>query len=351
MVIGQMSKTGGGRNSNLELLRLVSMLLVLNLHSFWGYSNGSGILQFLDFLRESISICAVNAFLLISGYFGIRWKIKSIYNLIFQLFFYAFTVYAVAVLVGIADFSFVGVLRNATCLYTHWAFITSYLLLYLCAPILNSFVEKVSSKQLLGFIVIVVIAENLLTRKYGFLNFCNMYLIGRYIATMKLVDNPRIRPGWMYCVTTLIITVLVYLTYKILHVQNAETMNSIFWGYSYAAPLVILQAVFLFIWFARLRISSKFINWCAKSCLAIFLIHLHPSIKEFYYGYTESLYSLPLYEHIFKLLMLFCAVFIGAILVDKIRIFLSSIIYKCIKSIVSIKEETKIKLSGYIPII
>ena len=35
----------GGRESKFELLRLLSMLMVLNLHSFHGYDYGSGIMQ------------------------------------------------------------------------------------------------------------------------------------------------------------------------------------------------------------------------------------------------------------------------------------------------------------------
>lgn len=340
---------GGGRNSNFELLRLVSMLMVLNLHSFWGYDHGSGILQFLDFFRESISICAVNCFLLISGFWGIRWKFKSLFNLIFQLFFYAFAVYAVVVLTRVVNYSPGGLLRNASCLYTHWGFITAYLLLYLCAPLLNAFVEKVSNKQLLGFIVIVTISECLITRQYAFLNFFNMYLIGRYISKVNLIDHPKVKPGWMYWVTTLLITILVYLSYKVLLIQSAEMMQAVFWGYSYAAPLVILQAVFLFIWFARLQFQSRFINWSAKSCLAIFLIHLHPSVKELYYGYTESLYSLTFIEHTAKLVFLFGIVFFGSILIDKIRIIISTLCYNLIVKFNPLKQETMSVISSYIP--
>ena len=71
--------SGGTRQSNIEALRLLSMLMVLNLHSFWGFEHGSGILQAVDFFRESTSICAVNTFLIISGYFGINWKFKSFF--------------------------------------------------------------------------------------------------------------------------------------------------------------------------------------------------------------------------------------------------------------------------------
>ena len=97
-------KTGGGRESKFELLRLLSMLMVLNLHSFHGYDYGSGIMQGLDWFRESTSICAVNVFIMISGYFGIKWKFRSFFNLIFQLLFYSFAVYGVCVALGIFSF-------------------------------------------------------------------------------------------------------------------------------------------------------------------------------------------------------------------------------------------------------
>ena len=122
--------SGGGRESNIEALRLLSMLMVLNLHSFWGYDNGSGILQVLDFFRESTSVCAVNVFLLISGYFGIKWKWKSFYNLVFQVFFYSFVVYIVACNLGVVEFSIRDLLSNVKGLYASWGFVTGYILLY-----------------------------------------------------------------------------------------------------------------------------------------------------------------------------------------------------------------------------
>jgi len=341
-------KTGGGRSSNLELLRLLSMFMILNLHSFWGYTHGSGVLQAIDFFRECTCICAVNAFLIISGYFGIKWKFKSLFNLLFQLFFYSFAVYGVAVLFGVITYSTSSFLSNVKCLYEHWGFITYYLLLYLCAPLLNAFVDKVTEKQLFGFIIIVIISELFITRDYAFLNYCTMYLIGRYISICGLVHDERIKPGRYYWLTTLLIFVSVYITFKLLHVTDASKMQSLPWGLDYASPLVILQSIFLFIWFARLNFQSKVINWCAASCLSIFLIHMHPSIKEIgYYSYTESLYSLPILEHIWKLALLMFVVFFGSIIVDKLRILISSLIYKLLQIVVSIKPNSV--LLEYVP--
>lgn len=341
---------GGGRNSNIELLRLLSMLMVLVLHSFWGYTHGSGLPQAVDFFVDCAAICAVNVFLIISGYFGIKWKLKSIFSLLFQLFFYAFAVYGVAALMGVIDFSFSGLLSNITCLYTHWSFITCYLLMFLCAPLLNAFVDNVTDKKLLGFIIILVISENLLTRKYFFLNYCTMYLIGRYIFKSGILNNNKIKAGWGYLITTFLIFIFVFVSFKYLHITDAGKMQSIPWGLDYAAPLVILQAVFLFILFARFKFQSRFVNWCAASCLSIYLIHMHPAIKQIgYYNYTESLYSLPLFEHIWKLVFLIIVVFFGSILIDKVRIPISSLFYKLFVWFLNKTKISNTNILSYIP--
>ena len=102
------------------------MLMVLNLHSFHGYDYGSGIMQGLDWFRESTSICAVNVFIMISGYFGIKWKFRSFFNLIFQLLFYSFAVYGVCVALGIFSFEMSAsklLIAHGDSLHAIWVFI------------------------------------------------------------------------------------------------------------------------------------------------------------------------------------------------------------------------------------
>ena len=102
-------------------------------------------------------------------------------------------------------------------------------------------------------------------------------------------------------------------------------------GYDYAAPLVILQAVALFVLFAKMKFKSRLVNWSAKSAFAIFLIHMHPTIKYVgYLSYAESLYHYSVLKHIGLLFMLITVVFVGSILIDRIRIFVSDFCYKAI---------------------
>ena len=317
---------GGARLSNFELLRLLCMLMVLNLHSFFGYKHGDGILQALDFFRESTSICAVDTFILISGYFGIKWRKKGLFILLFQVLFYSFSVYGFCVVSGIIQFDKGEFVRCFKAFYEGWGFITNYIILYFVSPCLNAFAEKQDKKQMLFFIIVFFVAENFIMRDAGALNFCLVYLIGRLIAK---TGTERISQyaGLGYTIATFAIFICSYLSYRILHL-GAEEMGDFFLGYSYASPFIIVQAIFLFLLFSRLKIQSNLINWMAASCLSIFLIHMHPAIKQIgYYGFTESLYDRPVLEHTITLLALMAIVFFGAIIIDKVRIVISNSTY------------------------
>lgn len=173
------------------------------------------------------------------------------------------------------------------------------------------------------------LSENfIIIRNIGAINFCLIYLIGRWIRKTNAVNGLRINAIKAFCATTFLIFSCVYPIYLVTHI-NAKTMCSLVIGYSYSSPLVILQAVFLFLIFARMNFVSKWVNWCAASCLSIFLIHMHPAINHIgYYSFTESLYDKPLFEHIITLIALIVIVFFGSIIIDKVRIAISDAIYK-----------------------
>ena len=77
------------RESNVELFRILAMFLVLVVH-FTGWFVG-GLADPFDstkdlsfrmgqMVMEALSVVCVNCFLIISGWFGIRLKFKSIWN-------------------------------------------------------------------------------------------------------------------------------------------------------------------------------------------------------------------------------------------------------------------------------
>lgn len=340
------------RQSNFEALRLLSMLMVLNLHSFYGFEHGEGVLQALDIFRNSTSICAVNAFILISGYFGIKWKSKSFFNLVFQILFYSFSVYLFAVAVGILPFEKGMFLSCFKGLFASWGFIKNYLLLYFFSPMLNALADRLNGKKLLVFILIFYLAENFVFISMSLMNFVILYLLGRFINKTDAIAELKVNANVAYWLFTIVIFIFAYIFYFSFHF-GAEFMSEFLLVYSYASPFVILQALFLFLVFGRFKFQNKIVNWCSASCLAIFLIHTHPAIKNLegigYYSCTESLYNCPLLEHILILLFLMLIVFFGSILIDKVRIVLSDIIYKVLVYIYYKIPKKYVSFETYLP--
>ena len=308
------------------------MLMVLNLHSFDGFNQGHGFWQAFDFFRESTSICAVDCFLMISGYFGIKWKLKSFFNLIFQIFYYSIGIYLVVVALGIVDWNLREFLIRFACLFAKsWGFVVGYVILYFLAPIFNVFTDKTSTRALGQYIFILFLATNFICLSQESVlvfTYSLMYLIGRFLRKINIKDS-CIPAGKLYVLITLTIFVLVYFViFKLLHQHNAVSLFVGFIGYRYSAPLVILQAAFLLIYFSKLEFNSKIINWGAASCFSIFLIHMHPTIKEIgYLSYTRSLYNQPVLYHIIALTFLIVTVFCMSIIIDKLRICISNSCY------------------------
>ena len=339
------------RQSNIELLRLLCMLMVLNLHSFWGHEHGEGILNIVDFFRESTSICAVDTFVLISGFFGIKWKFKSFFNLVFQLFFYSFTVYGICVALGVFPFVMEDFKSCFYCLFNSWGFITTYLQLYLISPLLNAFSEKVSAKDHLVFIIVLFVAENFILTPFtsnDLFNFSLMYLIGRLMYRTQALKKLEVNPYIGYLLMTTLMCAIIYS----LHLAsfNRGNISSNPFASRYSSPFVILQSVFLFIIFGRITIKSRAVNWLAASCLSIFLIHMHPAIKQIgYYQFTENLYEKSVFDHILILTILMILVFFGSILIDKIRIFISKSCYNGVMYIYRKLPQNIKSLNHYLP--
>ena len=166
---------------------------------------------------RSISFVCVNCFILISGYFGIRWKIRSFSNLIFQILFW--------LAVGVAFAKFIGINYDGhivnTCLSMingRW-FIPAYISLYVIAPLLNAFIEKSSTKQLLRYIIIFYIFSTV----YGYFMFSKefnggmslisligIYLTGAYLHREDKVLSKLNSRNWLglYFICSLLLIVI-----------------------------------------------------------------------------------------------------------------------------------------------
>ena len=92
------------RMSNFELLRIISMLMVITGHLVLAANQLDDMVS-VDFyllnLIQSFTTVAVNVFILISGYFGIKLKIFKLAQLDLRIIIYTYVLFAVSVLIGI----------------------------------------------------------------------------------------------------------------------------------------------------------------------------------------------------------------------------------------------------------
>ena len=137
------------RQSNMELCRLASIVLVLLLHTTvqsLGENLSKGPL-----LLESFTIIGVNVFVLITGYFSATPKKSSLLNLAFICLFW------IIIKTGISfGFGETVSIRNLFFITASNWFIPSYICLLFLAPILNTFSTSVSKRTLWGGIFIVI---------------------------------------------------------------------------------------------------------------------------------------------------------------------------------------------------
>lgn len=184
------------RSSNIELLRIIVMLFVLIQHANFlsvGIPNNLDCISapgnaFVRFFIQSIAIVAVNVFVIISGWFGIKPTIEKLCSLLFQVFFFTLLIPFFFVLIkGWGVLSPGSILKSLLITKCYW-FVKSYICLFILSPVLNSFVENSSKKTiqyvLIGFFTAMVIygwtdsAQNSASAILRFHSLAYIYLLG-----------------------------------------------------------------------------------------------------------------------------------------------------------------------------
>lgn len=338
------------RQSNIELLRIISMLLVLIIHANFvsiGCPNiddieASPTSSFLRILVQSLSLVCVNLFVLISGYFGINPKLKSISNLIFQIVFFRIIALLFILGIGISHIS----MSQISCIIPgcgDW-FVMSYLLLILFSPLINSYISNVKSKQLLIYIIIfyaiqsffgwfAIIKGREFHYGYSVISMIGLYLIGRYLnlhgSNLRKIPTKHLIGG--YILTSTLSAILMFFALKFISYPFLLDYTSKLFG-AYLSPFVVLSSVCLFLFFLRLDFNSKFINWIAVSSFSVYLIHCNPYTFSYYCDFCANLFKQYNTLHYLVLITLFIiSVFVIAILIDKIRILAWNAIVKFIQ--------------------
>lgn len=241
-------------------------------------------------------------------------------SLLFQVLFYHILISTIVLCVG-APFSIRGFIK-VFCFGVPYWFVISYLVLYVLAPALNSFIDKASPNLLLSVILSFFILEfstgwciNFagFNEGYSAISFIGLYLLARYIRlySNKLVYFSAGVDFLLYLVLSLLPILLSYVTGHGFHMI------------AYSSPFVVGSAVFFFLAFNRMQISNSIINSMAVSVFSVYLVHLHPFIFQHFQQLMQKMYStLAGWEYILFVLGFASLFTLLCVAVDKIRILI-----------------------------
>jgi len=175
------------RAANLDLLRIVSMLLIIFLHSI----DHSGVLENAEncgtgmyfYVRFTYAMCmvCVNIYVMLSGYFMVdsRFRLHKLVTLWMEAAFYGFVLKLVFMLTGADAFS---VFSLASCFFPiltgrYW-FLTIYVGMYLVSPFLNTLIRAMDKRQ------------------HGLMNLCLFAIMSLWSSIHPAIAGMNSGGGW-----------------------------------------------------------------------------------------------------------------------------------------------------------
>ena len=256
------------RNYGIDLLRIVSMLMVVINHIFrFGgvyNDNVTGISRMIIVGMDVLCLCAVNCFALTSGYVGVKarhryssiislWILVVYYNILFLAIFGILSTSVIATETVLQ--SFFPVLSNR-----YWYF-TAYFALFFIMPLLNKGIMNLSDLQLRNICIVFVVLfsvlssvgnfweESIFNLEYGYslLWLIVLYVIGAYLSRcgQDLFRKHKVR-NWLFVYALGAILTIASKFFFSAFGKLIGTNNSGGELFQYNSPTILLESIGLF---------------------------------------------------------------------------------------------------------
>lgn len=318
------------RQSNIEILRIIAMFMILLWHA-WGHFE-AGLPQypfhFIVGLSWPILNIHVDLFVLISGYFGLKLRLKSLLMLYTSVLFYTIILFTYSEITNINNgTNILSLIFPLT--HGDWWFIRIYVLLLFISPLLNIIIDKCNINNSWKTCLFITCGVNfyfsyiqevdtIYHYGYDLSNFICLYFIGRYIYYKKDIFKTK---NILYITFLIIILKIIFgLACKIYSIDHIFRLTD------YCNPLNVLLAATVFYLVVKWRPTwkNRIVNNISTSTLSVYLITDNSIIREqlkiftHFYFTTIPIKELYLPTYLIILIMLFFL----CILIDKCRIMI-----------------------------
>ena len=360
------------RNSNFELMRIVSMFLIVVWHVIM-HGNvinncANPAIKIILEIFMFLIIIHVNSYILLSGYFQSKnkFKLSKMLKIFLQVIFYSILILCISIKLGwVTSYNIVTFIDNLslTSLNNYW-FIKTYLIMYIFSDYINKFIDRLERREYKNFLIISFIVLSIIpfitgykvlyNDGYSFFNFIFLYMIGGYLRRYPLKETYHFKNMSQNGYRIFLIFTFLVLGFSNYLINQFATeingMSNIFSAIHntidisylhYATPFVIIQTILYFEFFKTLKIKNKFINAISTYMFGIYLIHDNEIVRTHIYRILRIDNGLIYGYRIFpKILLVAIIIFVSCLIFEYIRKYISK---KICNLKISIKIKEKIK--------
>ncbi len=295
------------RNYGIDALRILSMLMIAVHHII----THGGLLKSRDLfsgsydmlvITELTVLCAVNCYVLISGYVGVfsRHKYSNLAALWLQVFFYSAGITALFWIFKPGAVDLRVFLRSLIPVTSreYW-FFSCYFVLFLLTPVLNLAVQKLSRRRLEVLLLSLILCLGVFNSVYNAYNGTDtlnlnrgysawwmmvLYMTGGYIRKYDVFGSvKKSRFIIVFFATVAVSAVLKLLVQSYTyHTYGSLKYNTLF--YQYNSLNIFICAVALFLFFRKLSFKpavDRIIAFLAPMTFGVYLIHDNPLIRNY----------------------------------------------------------------------
>ena len=327
------------RNTSIELLRIISMIMIM-FHHFayhgnfeWNFNEVTLPHLWYDFILMGGKV-GVDIFVLISGYFLIEnteklFQPKKLLKFWGQVVFYSIMTYLLSVMLRLNAFEIKQLIK--VCLpitYPGWWFASTYFMLYLIHPFLNKLLHGLSKTEYQYLILMMVLcwsiiptATTQLFESNSLLWFVTLYGIAGYVNLYGGNQKLQSKHYFSLYFMVLIITYTVSTTFLFLGTKKEEWSTHAIDFFEIERLPILLMAITLFMGFVTLKMNyHKWINMIASATFGVYLIHDSSYIR--YYLWT-NIFNINQYQDstfliLYSILVVFI-LYVSCTMIDLIR--------------------------------
>lgn len=299
------------RNSNFELMRIVSILLIILCHIInFGRLYNDSVNPVLKIVFEVLmfgTIIHVNSFVILSGYFQSksRFKLSKLIKIIIQVIFYVAVIFFAALKIGWVDqYNIVTIINSfvPSVISNYW-FINVYLITYIFSDYINLFINKLTHKEFKIFLILCFVVLSLVpyvtgfkilrNDGYSFINFIFLYMIGAYLRKYPIKDSYHFKRmsinGYRLFMIGLFVFMFILNYLFNNYAGQINGMSNLFSEiasrilnskFTYATPFVIIQTIAYFEIFNTFKFKNRIINFISSSVIGVYLFHENPIIRD-----------------------------------------------------------------------